>query len=67
MTSNSIFTAKRLGEQCFYHQTCTATDPNSLCVQDGHNAICDCAPGYHAVTYQKPSRRVFCTQGKPLN
>ncbi|KAJ6642495.1 hypothetical protein Bhyg_07446 [Pseudolycoriella hygida] len=54
---------KKLGEQCWWHQTCTFNDANSLCVQVKHNALCQCSPGYHSVTYTKPSKRVFCTQG----
>ncbi|XP_037045395.1 uncharacterized protein LOC119080906 isoform X2 [Bradysia coprophila] len=53
---------KKLGEQCWWHQTCTYNDANSLCVQVKHNALCSCLPGYHSVTYTKPSKRVFCTQ-----
>ncbi|XP_037904939.1 uncharacterized protein LOC119647800 isoform X2 [Hermetia illucens] len=53
---------KQLGEQCFYHQTCKYNDENSLCVQVSHNALCQCAPGYHSVTYTKPMKRVFCTE-----
>lgn len=59
-----IFTAKKLGEQCYYHETCVFTDINSLCVQVSHNAHCQCANGFHSVSYQKPTKRVFCTQGK---
>jgi hypothetical protein len=58
------FIAKKLGDQCFYHQTCEYSDSNSLCVQVSHNAICDCAPGFHSVSYTKPTKRIFCTQGK---
>lgn len=58
-----LYTAKKLGEQCFYHQTCLHNDPNSMCVQVKHNALCKCATGYHSVTYSKPTKRVFCTQG----
>ncbi|XP_055856845.1 uncharacterized protein LOC129919809 isoform X4 [Episyrphus balteatus] len=53
---------KKLGEQCFYHETCIYNDENSLCVQVRHNARCQCANGFHSVSYTKPSRRVFCTQ-----
>lgn len=28
-------TAKKLGEQCFYDQTCFENDINSLCIQRG--------------------------------
>lgn len=55
--------AKKLGDQCFYHQTCLHSDANSLCIQTGHNAVCECAAGYHSVSYQKPTKRIFCTQG----
>ncbi|KXJ70663.1 hypothetical protein RP20_CCG022812 [Aedes albopictus] len=54
--------AKKLGEQCFYDQTCIYNDEHALCVQISHNAICQCAPGFHSVSYVKPTRRVFCTQ-----
>ncbi|KAM7355730.1 uncharacterized protein ACRADG_001698 isoform 2-T5 [Cochliomyia hominivorax] len=53
---------KKLGEQCFYDETCQYNDENSLCVQVRHNAMCQCASGYHSVSYTKPTRRVFCTQ-----
>ncbi|XP_055624739.1 uncharacterized protein LOC129767661 isoform X1 [Toxorhynchites rutilus septentrionalis] len=53
---------KKLGEQCFYEQTCLYNDANSLCVQIKHNAICQCAPGFHSVSYSRPTKRVFCTQ-----
>lgn len=57
-------TAKKLGEQCFYHQTCEYNDPKSLCVQIRHNAVCDCAEGFHSVSYSRPTKRIFCTEGK---
>ncbi|XP_049541948.1 uncharacterized protein LOC125955121 isoform X1 [Anopheles darlingi] len=53
---------KKLGEQCFYDQTCIYNDEHALCMQIVHNAICQCAPGFHSVSYAKPTRRVFCTQ-----
>uniref|UniRef100_A0A1A9UFU9 EB domain-containing protein n=1 Tax=Glossina austeni TaxID=7395 RepID=A0A1A9UFU9_GLOAU len=53
---------KKLGEQCFYDETCQYNDENSLCVQVRHNALCQCASGFHSVSYTKPTRRVFCTQ-----
>ncbi|XP_055706938.1 uncharacterized protein LOC129804009 isoform X4 [Phlebotomus papatasi] len=53
---------KKLGDQCFWHETCTYNDPNSLCVQVSHNALCQCADGFHSVSYQKPTKRVFCTE-----
>ncbi|KAH8405033.1 hypothetical protein KR222_005092, partial [Zaprionus bogoriensis] len=52
---------KKLGDQCFYDETCIYSDENSLCVQVRHNAICQCASGYHSVSYTKPTRRIFCT------
>ncbi|XP_022217002.2 uncharacterized protein LOC111070633 isoform X4 [Drosophila obscura] len=52
---------KKLGDQCFYDETCIYNDENSLCVQVRHNAMCQCASGYHSVSYTKPTRRVFCT------
>ncbi|XP_039290356.1 uncharacterized protein LOC111057980 isoform X3 [Nilaparvata lugens] len=52
----------RLGEQCFYYQTCSFTDQNAACIQIRHNAICQCKPGFHTVTLQRPNKRVFCTQ-----
>lgn len=60
------FAAKKLGEQCFYHEACAHSDPNSLCVQVKHNALCQCADGYHSVTYAKPTKRIFCTQGRQI-
>ncbi|XP_075161486.1 uncharacterized protein LOC142234280 [Haematobia irritans] len=53
---------KKLGEMCFYDETCQYNDENSLCVQVRHNAMCQCANGYHSVSFNKPPRRVFCTQ-----
>ncbi|XP_058054956.1 uncharacterized protein LOC131206425 [Anopheles bellator] len=53
---------KKLGDQCFYDQTCFYNDENSYCKQIVHNAICQCIPGFHSVSYSKPTRRVFCTQ-----
>lgn len=37
---------------------------NSLCIQIRHNALCTCIKGYHSVSYSKPTKRVFCTEGK---
>ncbi|KAL1377733.1 hypothetical protein pipiens_004128 [Culex pipiens pipiens] len=54
--------AKKLGDQCFHDQTCIYNDEHALCVQIRHNAICQCAPGFHSVSYSKPTKRVFCTQ-----
>ncbi|XP_055601898.1 uncharacterized protein LOC129750836 isoform X1 [Uranotaenia lowii] len=53
---------KKLGDQCFYDQTCIYNDEHSLCMQMGHNAICQCVPGFHSVSYSKPTKRIFCTQ-----
>ncbi|XP_054084696.1 uncharacterized protein LOC105210303 isoform X2 [Zeugodacus cucurbitae] len=59
---------KKLGEQCFYDETCMYSDENSLCVQVRHNAMCQCADGFHSVSHTKPTRRVFCTKDlKELN
>ncbi|KAH8239670.1 hypothetical protein KR032_006511, partial [Drosophila birchii] len=58
---NISLTAKKLGDQCFYDETCIYNDENSLCVQVRHNAMCQCASGFHSVSYVKPTRRVFCT------
>ncbi|XP_053953512.1 uncharacterized protein LOC128860211 isoform X2 [Anastrepha ludens] len=59
---------KKLGEQCFYDETCMYNDENSLCVQVRHNAICQCAHGFHSVSHTKPTRRIFCTKDlKELN
>ncbi|XP_016974272.1 uncharacterized protein LOC108041021 isoform X1 [Drosophila rhopaloa] len=52
---------KKLGDQCFYDETCIYNDENSLCVQVRHNAMCQCASGFHSVSYVKPTRRIFCT------
>ncbi|XP_063360230.1 uncharacterized protein LOC134649411 [Cydia amplana] len=54
--------AKKLGEQCFYRQTCRAFDPHASCVQVNHNAFCQCDPGYHSTTHNRPTQRVFCTE-----
>lgn len=61
--SKNFVTAKRLGEQCYYRETCQYTDQHSSCVQIHHNAICQCEDGYHSVSIQKPSKRVFCAEG----
>ncbi|XP_055324847.1 uncharacterized protein LOC129579157 isoform X2 [Sitodiplosis mosellana] len=53
---------KKLGEQCFYDQTCMHNDINSLCIQIRHNALCQCVHGFHSVSYLKPTKRVFCTE-----
>lgn len=59
-----VSTAKKLGEQCFYDQTCMHNDINSLCMQIRHNALCQCIPGFHSVSYLKPTKRIFCTEGQ---
>lgn len=64
MTAIVSLSAKKLGEQCFYDQTCQHTDDNSECKQVDHNAMCSCKEEYHEVTHSKPVRRTFCTQGK---
>ncbi|KAJ8950470.1 hypothetical protein NQ314_007857 [Rhamnusium bicolor] len=53
---------KRLGDQCYYKETCQYTDQHSSCIQVHHNAICQCQNGYHSVSIQKPSKRVFCAE-----
>ncbi|XP_072939763.1 uncharacterized protein [Epargyreus clarus] len=53
---------KKLGEQCFYRQTCRAFDPHASCVQINHNAYCQCEPGYHSTSHSRPTNRVFCTE-----
>ncbi|KAG5890400.1 hypothetical protein JTB14_026282 [Gonioctena quinquepunctata] len=53
---------KRLGDQCYYKETCQYTDQHSSCIQIHHNAICQCENGYHSVSIQKPSKRVFCAE-----
>ncbi|XP_048478952.1 uncharacterized protein LOC105383335 isoform X1 [Plutella xylostella] len=53
---------KKLGEQCFYRQTCKAFDPHSSCVQVNHNAFCQCDAGYHSTSHSRPVHRVFCTE-----
>lgn len=63
MQSHS-FVAKKLGEQCYYHETCEYTDQHSSCIQIHHNAICQCQNGYHSVSIQKPSKKIFCAEGK---
>ncbi|XP_073942601.1 uncharacterized protein isoform X3 [Choristoneura fumiferana] len=54
--------AKKLGEQCFYRQTCRAFDPHASCVQVNHNAFCQCDAGYHSTSHSRPTQRVFCTE-----
>ncbi|XP_033610547.1 uncharacterized protein LOC111872356 isoform X2 [Cryptotermes secundus] len=51
----------RLGDQCFYRQTCEFTDQHATCIQVNHNAICQCEPGYHTVALQRPTKKVFCS------
>ncbi|KAM3956781.1 uncharacterized protein ACR2FA_009280 [Aphomia sociella] len=53
---------KKLGEQCFYRQTCRAFDAHASCVQVNHNAYCQCDPGYHSTSHSRPTQRVFCTE-----
>ncbi|XP_018573884.1 uncharacterized protein LOC108912936 isoform X2 [Anoplophora glabripennis] len=53
---------KRLGDQCYYKEACEYTDQHSSCIQIHHNAICQCKNGYHSVSIQKPSKRVFCAE-----
>lgn len=53
---------KRLGDQCYYKETCQYTDQHSSCIQVHHNAVCQCENGYHAVSLQKPSKRTFCAE-----
>ncbi|KAL4710773.1 hypothetical protein ACJJTC_009322 [Scirpophaga incertulas] len=53
---------KKLGEQCFYRQTCKAFDAHASCVQVNHNAYCQCEPGYHSTSHTRPTQRVFCTE-----
>ncbi|EDS27885.1 conserved hypothetical protein [Culex quinquefasciatus] len=60
--SHKCVAAKKLGDQCFHDQTCIYNDEHALCVQIRHNAICQCGPGFHSVSYSKPTKRVFCTQ-----
>ncbi|KAG6454474.1 hypothetical protein O3G_MSEX008720 [Manduca sexta] len=57
---------KKLGEQCFYRQTCRAFDAHSSCVQVNHNAYCQCEPGYHSTSHTRPTQRVFCTEDMVL-
>ncbi|XP_068631358.1 uncharacterized protein [Battus philenor] len=57
---------KKLGEQCFYRQTCQAFDPHASCVQVNHNAYCQCEPGYHSTSHSRPVPRVFCTEDMVL-
>ncbi|XP_063216649.1 uncharacterized protein LOC134527680 [Bacillus rossius redtenbacheri] len=52
----------RLGDQCFYHETCSFTDQHARCRQISHNAICQCEPGYHTVALQRPTKKIFCAE-----
>ncbi|XP_072395201.1 uncharacterized protein [Diabrotica undecimpunctata] len=54
---------KQLGDQCYYKETCQFTDQHASCIQVHHNAVCQCENGYHTVSLQKPSKRVFCAEG----
>jgi hypothetical protein len=62
----NLFAAVRLGDQCFYRQTCAFTDQHATCIQINHNAICQCKPGYHTVALQRPTKKVFCSEGMDL-
>ncbi|CAG9863775.1 unnamed protein product [Phyllotreta striolata] len=53
---------KRLGDQCYYKETCQYTDQHASCIQVHHNAICQCENGYHSVSLPKSSRRTFCAE-----
>ncbi|XP_044742505.1 uncharacterized protein LOC123304988 [Chrysoperla carnea] len=53
---------KKLGEQCYYTHTCKYMDQHSSCIQVNHNAVCQCMAGYHLVTLQKPTKRIFCAE-----
>ena len=64
ITLKVFYLAKQLGDQCFYAQTCSFFDPNAICTQIHHNAICQCKPGFHTVALRKGVRKVFCTEGK---
>jgi hypothetical protein len=59
-----LCTAVRLGDQCFYGQACAFTDQHATCVQIEHNAVCQCKPGYHSVSLQRPTKKVFCSEGR---
>lgn len=52
----------QLGDQCYYKETCQYTDRHASCIQVHHNAVCQCENGYHSVSLQKPSKRVFCAE-----
>ncbi|XP_035439133.2 uncharacterized protein LOC118268665 isoform X3 [Spodoptera frugiperda] len=54
--------AKKLGEQCFYRETCKAFDSHASCVQVNHNAYCQCDSGYHQTSHTRPTNRIFCTE-----
>ncbi|KAJ8978213.1 hypothetical protein NQ317_002033 [Molorchus minor] len=59
---------KRLGDQCYYKEACEYTDQHASCVQVHHNAVCQCKNGYHSVSIQKPSKKVFCAEADaPIN
>ncbi|KAJ8916982.1 hypothetical protein NQ315_008382 [Exocentrus adspersus] len=53
---------KKLGDQCYYREACEYTDQHSSCIQIHHNAVCQCKTGYHSVSIQKPSKRLFCAE-----
>ncbi|XP_041971268.1 uncharacterized protein LOC121727459 isoform X2 [Aricia agestis] len=60
--TNGCAKPKKLGEQCFYQQTCRAFDPHASCAQINHNAYCQCDQGYHTTSHSRPTHRVFCTE-----
>ncbi|GLH14616.1 Uncharacterized protein GBIM_18969 [Gryllus bimaculatus] len=60
-SEGSTLPAVALGAQCLYAQTCSFTDQHAECTQINHNAVCQCKAGYHEVSLQRPSRRVFCS------
>ncbi|CAH1982280.1 unnamed protein product [Acanthoscelides obtectus] len=55
-------TPTRLGDQCYYMETCKYTDQHASCIQVHHHAVCQCENGYHSVSIDRPSKKVFCAE-----
>lgn len=60
---SNLFSARKLGEQCLHDLVCQHYDQNALCIQVRHNALCQCRDDFHSVSYLKPTKKIFCTQG----
>ncbi|CAH1991087.1 unnamed protein product [Acanthoscelides obtectus] len=43
-------------------ETCKYTDQHASCIQVHHHAVCQCENGYHSVSIDRPSKKVFCAE-----